>query len=98
MTAHHRTNSYLAASARVRKIVGPQVAAGNGPRCVDCGGPVMPGQVFDVAHIIPASRGGTDTFDNLGISHRICNRRAGGRMGAAATNSASRSARRLPNW
>ncbi|RPE75206.1 hypothetical protein EDF39_2878 [Frondihabitans sp. PhB161] len=59
--------------------------------CVDCGRPITTGQVFDVGHRVSVSKakaeGWTrpmmDAPENLGPSHRACNRSAGGKMGAA---------------
>lgn len=94
MSANHRTPEYFRLARQVRRILGPRIAKGQHVPCVDCGRPVQRGQRWDVGHIIP----GINTLPNLGASHRRCNRSAGGRMGAAATNTASRRARRLPNY
>lgn len=45
--------------------------------CVRCGLLVLPGQSWDVDHLIPLSRGGTDS--NVGVAHSRCNRAAGNR-------------------
>lgn len=78
-----------------------QIDAGQG-RCVDCGRGIAPGVAWDVGHIVPVSGGGTDHVSNLGPSHRACNRKSGGRMGADKTNSAKRTTnmedKRLTEW
>jgi hypothetical protein len=47
-----------------------------GRRCPRCGLPMLPGQALDLDHT-------DDRAGYLGMSHAICNRRAGGRLGAA---------------
>jgi 5-methylcytosine-specific restriction endonuclease McrA len=32
---------------------------------------------FTVDHVIPVSKGGSDTFDNVRAAHNSCNRRRG---------------------
>lgn len=98
MTQAHRTPEYFKAARTVRRILTPEIAAGNLVRCVDCGHAIQQGQRWDVGHVIPISRGGTNDPSNMGASHRRCNRSSGGRMGAAVTNAGSRRARRLPSW
>jgi hypothetical protein len=44
----------------------------------------MPDDSFDVGHIQPLSQGGN--IAEYGASHRSCNRRAGGKLGAAIVN------------
>ncbi|WP_181435965.1 HNH endonuclease signature motif containing protein [Curtobacterium sp. MCBD17_035] len=87
MSQHHRNGGWTAKHLRVWK---PRIAATLPAPCVDCGNPVFPDQQWDIGHIIPVSAGGTPTADNLGPSHRHCNRSAGGRLGAAHTNSGHR--------
>jgi 5-methylcytosine-specific restriction endonuclease McrA len=98
MSKHHLTPEYQREARAVRKILGPQIAAGNDVRCVNCGHPVQAGQRWDVGHIIDASRGGAAHRTNMGAAHTRCNRSAGGRAGAAKTNTTSKAARRLPAW
>lgn len=40
---------------------------------------------FTVQHIVPASRGGTDTEDNFAPAHRSCNAREGNRLAGTRT-------------
>lgn len=51
----------------------------NGTWCRRCGGQIYPGMAWDLDHA-PGKEG------YRGPSHRKCNRRAGGRVGAALTN------------
>lgn len=50
------------------------------PDCGECGEPIdyeahhLDPMSFQVDHIIPLSRGGTDTLDNKQACHRKCNR------------------------
>ena len=52
--------------------------------CIECGRPVIVGQRWEVGHRVPLALGGSVT--DYGPSHRSCNRKAGGRLGAAMTN------------
>ncbi len=47
--------------------------------CSRCGRPIVPGMPWDLDH-------SDDRGEYRGASHRTCNRRAGGRNGAAVTN------------
>lgn len=97
MTSRHRSPEYLKNARIVRASLAARIDLGHLIPCVDCGRPIQPDQRWDVGHIVPASKGGSNGLDNLGASHRYaCNRAAGGRMGAAITNASSRRARRLP--
>lgn len=98
MSEVHRDSVYVKNSREVRKVLAQQIAEGEYVRCVDCGRPVHEGQRWDVGHIIRPANGGTHDYENLGASHRRCNRSAGGRVGAMMTNRASRRSRRLPSW
>lgn len=55
-----------------------EVAKRDGLVCWICGKPCIPGSDKDdcpsVDHVIPIYKGGTDTFDNVRIAHRGCNR------------------------
>lgn len=52
--------------------------------CWICGGECVPGSRGDdapsVDHLVPISNGGSDTFDNVRIAHRGCNRDRGNRV------------------
>jgi hypothetical protein len=48
--------------------------------CARCSRPILEGQPFDLDHT-------PDRTGYIGVSHRRCNRRAGGMNGAAVTNS-----------
>lgn len=71
-------------SRRGRAIVAPLVAAGVG--CCRCGRPILPGQKWDVDHILPRALGGGEDATNYGAAHAACNRAEGGRRGARITN------------
>lgn len=96
MTAAHKTAEYLRNSRIVRKQTNDRLKRGLQVVCGRCGGAIQPGQAYDVGHVVDASRGGSNALSNLHPEHRGENRSAGGRMGAAKTNGASRRARRLP--
>lgn len=59
-------------------------------RCGLCGHPRIEGDPWQTDHIIPASRGGASTRDNLQIVHASCNRRRGSKLGAELLDHAER--------
>jgi hypothetical protein len=71
--AAHRT-----LRAQVARVVDVGQAA-----CARCGGPILPGEPFDLDH-------GPDRSSYLGPSHQRCNRKQGARDGAAVTNARRR--------
>ena len=94
MSRHHRAAKWSTGARRARPIIAATLPA----PCIDrCGRLVYPDQAWDVGHIVPLSVGGTADLTNLGPSHSTCNRKAGGRMGAAITHG-NRTERRLPAW
>lgn len=105
MSQHHRSGGWTSSDLRKWK---PRIAATLPAPCVDCGHPVMPGTSWQVGHIIPVHHPSSpgNVASNLGPSHsnksgpggRSCNQSAGGRMGAAKTNSTKKAARRLLDW
>lgn len=98
MSSAHRDPEYQRNARIIRKQTNARLERGQQVMCGKCGRPIMPGQRYDVGHIIDASRGGTHALSNLRPEHTRENRQAGGRQGAAKTNAASRRARRLPDW
>lgn len=56
-----------------------QVLARDGLICRLCGHPVLYASTLAIDHIIPVSRGGDDSLDNLQVAHRSCNSRKGDR-------------------
>lgn len=46
---------------------------GSGGFCGICGEPVVPTEEWHIDHIIPLSRGGSDTYCNVQVSHPLCN-------------------------
>lgn len=87
MSQHHRRTKHTSAMPKVRE----QIEARLPLPCVECGKPVLKGQPWHVAHIVPASQGGRTTAANCGPGHAQCNLKAGGKLGAAVTNSRRRS-------
>jgi hypothetical protein len=72
------TRGYGYLHQKMRERIAPQVEAGLLP-CARCGLPILFGQAWELDHA-PGKQG------YLGPSHRKCNRRAGGKEGAAITN------------
>ncbi|AOQ28952.1 HNH endonuclease [Mycobacterium phage Paola] len=70
-------------------------ANGNPPRpdCHRCGEPIdyeahhLDPHSFQIDHITPLSRGGTDTLDNVAACHRKCNRDKGDKLEAELSGS-----------
>lgn len=93
-----RSPEYHRNARTVRTLTNAKLNRGEPVRCIQCGGAIQPGQRFDVCHIIDASRGGTDSLNNLGPGHTRENRSDGGRLGAARRHTSSRRAKRLPVW
>ena len=50
--------------------------------CGLCGRPAIEGDPWQPDHIVPSSRGGASTIDNLQLAHTSCNRRRGSKLGA----------------
>ena len=65
---------------RLRDRLKPFVEAGM-VRCARCGRLIEPCTPFDLGHV-----DGSGRTLYQGIEHRTCNRRAGGKIGAAITN------------
>lgn len=75
-------------NGRPARRLSAQAIRRDGGRCAYCHGPGA-----DTAdHIIPRSKGGPDTLDNLQAAHRVCNSRRGTRplSGAPRGNRPSR--------
>jgi hypothetical protein len=97
MSGNHKANNWAKFSARYR----PSVKACLPSPCVNAcqlGGVVYPGQPFDVGHIVGYDAGGSNDRSNVGAAHVKCNRSDGGKIGAALTNAAKRSGKKLREW
>ena len=70
-----------ATSERHRRII-----SRGKPPCHICGEPIdysakwLDPLSFQIDHVIPLHKGGTDTLDNCAPSHRYCNRQRGDRL------------------
>jgi 5-methylcytosine-specific restriction endonuclease McrA len=61
--------------------------------CIQCGRPILPTDLrssWQVGHRQDAALGGRPTRANTGPIHTRCNRKAGGRLGAAISNARRR--------
>ena len=94
MSRHHRATRHTTLAPKVRE----QIAARLPLPCIECGQPVMKGESFHVAHIVPASQGGKTTINNCGPAHARCNLRSGGKLGAAVTNRRNTEAKGRRAW
>jgi len=83
MSQHHRQGKHTTHAPKLRE----QIEARLPLPCVEgCGEPVMAGQAWHVAHLVPASQGGQTVASNVGPAHARCNLKAGGRLGARTSN------------
>lgn len=55
-------------------------------KCGICNKKIDPAAPFDIDHVIPLSLGGKHSYANVQISHPVCNRRKGNRVGKKANN------------
>lgn len=93
MTAFHRSAEWARLTRRLRPVFAAQVAAGTAV-CVDCGGPILPGERWECGHRLARVTHPQLALaeHNIGPSHRSCNGRDGARLGnrIAAANRARR--------
>lgn len=87
MTEKHRDPEYIANAGIVRRQVRRAWKLGSEVRCWRCGRPLPPGSRFDVGHL---DRHAGHALSNLAAECVPCNRRDGGRIGAAITNARRR--------
>lgn len=82
MTEAHRSPEYAKFAKQRRKELRELIASGQAvcvePKCY-LGRVMLPGQKFDIGHIVPVSTWpeGMLIKDNTGPSHQYCNRKAG---------------------
>lgn len=88
MTEKHRDPLYLKNARIVRAQVRRSWKYGIEVSCWRCGRLLEPGAAFDVGHLDPDAG---HELSNLAPECRPCNRRDGGRRGAAITNARSSS-------
>ena len=94
MSRHHKKTKHTTHVVTVRAIIAAQL-----PRpCVDCGKPVAKTDQWEVGHIVPAALGGRTTLQNCGPSHRVCNRRAGGKLGRSMQLRSARARKDIREW
>ncbi|WP_165217251.1 HNH endonuclease [Schaalia sp. ZJ1691] len=72
------TDSYLRMSGAQRRRLLDQALAIRGWVCCLCGLSIAPGDE-SLQHIVPRSKGGTNSLENLAPAHRSCNSSAGNR-------------------
>jgi hypothetical protein len=78
----------------MRPIYAAQIKAGRGI-CGRCGRQVIPGQKFDVGHIVPDGR---VSRQNVRLEHEKCNRSAGGKAGRALQQSKKKKDTGMFEW
>jgi hypothetical protein len=104
MTDFHRTAGWFALTREMRPIIQRQVDAGTAV-CVDCGGPVLPGERWQVGHRLDRYTYPQYALErwNVGPSHggtkgRSCNQRAGGKIGARITHAKRARKKAMIQW
>lgn len=95
MTAFHRSKEWLSFSRKVRPIIEAQLPL---PCVQGCGWPVLPGQRWDVSHLVSHHLNPFQplTIEYVGPGHRHCNRSDGGKEGRAKQLQKKRDGKRLP--
>lgn len=90
MSRHHRAQKWTTHMPKLRKMLEPKLPL----RCLNCPHPVTRDQRWQVGHILDAALGGKAKASNVGATHawcptclKRCNQVAGGKLGAAVTNS-----------
>lgn len=78
-------------------ITTERVAERDGYLCHLCGGGVTPAD-WSVDHVLPISRGGTHTWDNVACAHLLCNSRRGNRLLEDVPQSEGVPAARTGRW
>lgn len=94
MSQHHRDQKWTTHAPKLREKIAAQLPL----PCIDCGRAVTADQSWQVGHRTPASMGGRPTVENTGPTHTSCNRKAGGKLGAAKTNGTRRESNGLRAW
>lgn len=89
MSRYHTTSQ---AGTRARKA---RAAVTLPTQCARCGLMIQPGEPFDMGHAEDVAAGGATS--ELRPEHRTCNRRGGGRLGAAIVN-ARKKRPPTPRW
>lgn len=89
MSQHHRAQRWTSFNAQRRAELEAMLPL----PCIKCGRTIHrtdPRASWEVGHRQDAALGGRPTRANTGAIHTSCNRRAGGKLGAAVTNSRRR--------
>jgi len=73
ITAPEKTNSFKSSTKQA-------VWDKTDGTCYYCGRPLKPWETFSIDHVIPKSKGGDDSIENLVPSCRLCNSRKGARL------------------
>lgn len=101
MSRHHRAQKWTTHAPKLRAAVEAQLPM----PCVNCGQMVLREHKWQVGHIRDAALGGKPTIANVGASHvksdlwpRNCNQIAGGKLGAAITNTRRRHSQGIREW
>lgn len=94
MSEHHRKQKWSTHAPKHRTRIAAMLPA----PCVECGRPVSKDDAWQVGHRTPAALGGKPSIANTGPVHTICNRKAGGRLGAKVVNSRRQRAKDIRPW
>jgi 5-methylcytosine-specific restriction endonuclease McrA len=74
-----RLRNYRNVPHRMQQVSRKNIFVRDGYRCLYCGTKKKDGSELELEHVLPRSRGGRNTWDNLVSSCRDCNRNKGDR-------------------
>lgn len=63
----------IRSSPRIERVDADYVFDRDRGICGICGEPVRPGEKWHIDHVLPLSKGGSHTYDNVQLSHALCN-------------------------
>lgn len=78
----YQRGSNPAAQVIGKRLLAEAKADPEAARCGICDEAARDGDPWQPYHVVPASRGGASTLDNMALAHVSCSRRRGSRLGA----------------
>lgn len=80
LNEYHRRRYAEKKAVTVGEVDYDRILARDGMYCYICEQSILPDHKIDFDHVIPLSRGGAHTEDNIKVTHRPCNRRKFNRL------------------